>query len=202
MNNLALIDLLRQEGIRDEKVLNAMSQIDRKHFVSSSLLDSAYENRPLSIGEGQTISQPYIVALMTEALRLKPADRVLEIGTGSGYQAAILSKLCRQVYTLEVYPSLSEEAATCFLGLGLINITPIIGSGFDGLAAHAPYDAIILTAAPEAIPPILLEQLVDGGRLCAPVGKPNEDQTLLLITRQGEQFKEETLCGVRFVPMV
>lgn len=202
MKKQALLNTLREEGIHDEAVLKAMNCVDRKHFVLHEYLDSAYENHPLPIGESQTISQPYIVAYMTSALKLKSTDRVLEIGTGSGYQTAILSQLCQHVYTLEVFDILHQKAKEKFNELGMNNITAFLGSGYEGLSSESPFDAIIVTAAPEAVPEPLEEQLSEGGRLCIPVGRAFDVQTLLLLTKKGNEITKESLCSVSFVPMI
>lgn len=202
MDNKELLAILREAGIQDEAVLAVMEAVDRKDFVLPEYLDKAYENHPLPIDESQTISQPYIVAYMTAALKLQPTDRVLEVGTGSGYQTAILSQLCHHVYTLEVFDTLHEKAKNKFQQLGLNNITAVLGSGYEGLKEHAPFDAIIVTAAPEKIPDALVAQLAEGGRLCLPVGRVHQTQTLVLITKVRGELNKTSLCGVSFVPMI
>ncbi len=199
---LRLIDRLRDEGIKNEAVLATMLEIPRHIFMGEALASRAYENTALPIGYGQTISQPYIVARMTEALLSGGAlNKVLEIGTGSGYQAAILARLVKTVYTVERITALFSEAKTRFQELGLNNIKIQNSDGYDGWQAEAPFDGIIATAAPFEVPYVLLEQLAEGGRSVIPVGDQHR-QVLKLITRQSGQFKEEQLEMVSFVPMV
>ncbi|HDL18021.1 MAG TPA: protein-L-isoaspartate(D-aspartate) O-methyltransferase [Bacteroidetes bacterium] len=186
-------------GIKDEKVLTAMKKVPRHLFVPASGRERAYQDSPLPIGYGQTISQPYIVAYMTEELHLSESDTVLEIGTGSGYQAAVLSEIVAQVYSIEIVKELGERAAKVLKKNQYLNVRVIIGDGYNGLPEHAPFDAIILTAAPAKVPQPLLDQLRDRGRLIAPVG--SEYQELRLITRCGKKFKKKSLIPVRFVPM-
>ena len=185
------------------QVMAAMREVPRDAFVPTDLKDAAFDNGPLPIGHGQTISQPYIVALMTDMLQLRSEHRVLEIGTGSGYQTAILSRLCRQVYSMEVVPELSEAAPRLFQKLGYDNIETRTGNGYEGWPDHAPYDGIIVTAAAGYIPPALIEQLKPGGRLVIPVGQPYGHQELILVDKdpQGEIHTRDIL-GVAFVPMV
>ena len=187
----------------DPGVMDAMARVPREEFVPPELQYAAFDNGPLPIGHGQTISQPYIVALMTDMLQLEPDHRVLEIGTGSGYQTAILSLLCEKVYTMEVVKELSEAAAIRLKRLGYNNIETCTGSGYDGWAGHAPYDGIIVTAAATHIPPALIDQLKAGGRLVIPVGQPYSHQELMLVEkdRQGESHAKSVL-GVAFVPLV
>ena len=184
-------------------VMAVMARVPREEFVPSELKYSAFDNGPLPIGYGQTISQPYIVALMTDMLQLEPDHRVLEIGTGSGYQTAILSLLCERVYTMEVVKELSEAAAIRLKLLGYDNIDTRADSGYDGWPEHAPYDGIIVTAAAAYIPPALIEQLKPGGRLVIPVGQPYGYQELMLVEKdeQGETHINSVL-GVAFVPLV
>ena len=186
----------------DPKVIAAMSETPRNEFVPKSFLDAAFDNGPLPIGHGQTISQPYIVALMTDLLELEQDDIVLEIGTGSGYQTAILSQLCKQVYTVEYVRSLAEIAKSRLHKLGYDNIESITGNGYDGWPEHAPYDGIIVTAAASHIPKPLVEQLKPGGRLVIPVGRPHLYQELTLVEKDedGELNISEVL-GVAFVPL-
>ena len=191
---------IQARGVRDARVLAAMLKVKRHLFVPDDEQASAYEDRPLSIGEGQTISQPYIVAFMSEALKLKPRARVLEIGTGSGYQAAVLGELAREVYTIEIVKSLGERAGKLLARLGYRNVRVKVGDGYQGWPDRAPFDAIILTAAPERVPAPLLQQLAVGGSLVAPIG-PLHDQRLIRITRSAGGFSREELLGVRFVPM-
>jgi protein-L-isoaspartate(D-aspartate) O-methyltransferase len=186
-------------GVRDQRVLEAMRNVPRHLFVPPAMQPYAYRDSPLPIGYEQTISQPYIVAFMTEALRLKPEDRVLEVGTGSGYQAAVLSKLVRQVYSIEIVEPLATEAAERLRRLGYTNVTVRPGDGYRGWPEGAPFEAIMVTAAPDHIPKPLLEQLAPGGRLILPVGE--HFQTLARIRRTAKGFKQENLLPVRFVPM-
>jgi protein-L-isoaspartate(D-aspartate) O-methyltransferase len=187
----------------DPRVMDVMARVPRAEFVPPELQYAAFDNGPLPIGCGQTISQPYIVALMTDMLQLESDHRVLEIGTGSGYQTAILSLLCEKVYTMEVVRELSEAAAKRLKRLGYNNIETCAGSGYDGWAEHAPYDGIIVTAAATHIPPALIDQLKAGGRLVIPVGQPYSHQELMLVEkdRQGESHAKSVL-GVAFVPLV
>ena len=193
---------LKGRGIRDSRVLEAMGKVPRHLFVREQERRRAYEDIPLPIGEGQTISQPYIVALMTEALRLKPSDRVLEIGTGSGYQAAILAEIAKDVFTIEIKPSLAERARSRLKELGYGNIEVRTGDGYLGWEEKAPFDAIILTAAPDHIPPRLTAQLKEGGRMVLPLGKAGSLQTLILTTKEKGELHSEQIAPVAFVPMV
>ena len=190
---------LREKGITDHQVLAVMQQVPRHRFVSQSQSEDAYGDFPLPIGMGQTISQPFIVAYMTQALELKATDRVLEIGTGSGYQAAVLAELCSQVFTIEIVEVLGRRAKTLLQELGYTNVTVKIGDGYQGWPEEAPFDAIIVTAAPTHVPPILLEQLAIGGRLILPVG--GSIQQLLLYRRLHEGYQKTELLPVAFVPM-
>ncbi len=197
-----LIMELRGEGITDLRVLNVIESVPRERFVPEAFREHAWDNTSLPIRQGQTISQPYIVALMTQALMLTDRSKVLEIGTGSGYQTAVLAKLCRRVYTVERFRSLHKEAVQLFDALGLKNVTAKVGDGHKGWPEQAPFDRIIVTAAPADVPQALTAQLAEGGILVVPVGRDTMDQTLLRITRQGDAFKRETLIPVRFVPLV
>jgi len=193
---------IEQRGIKDKKVLEALLAVPRHKFVSKLYLGLAYADQPLPIGQGQTISQPYIVALMSEKLNLKPTDKVLEIGTGSGYQAAILSKICNDVYTIEIIPSLGKKATTRLKNLGYDNITVKIADGYYGWVEQAPFDAIIVTAAATHIPPPLIEQLKPGGRMVIPVGGVFQVQRLMFIEKNQDQtLRSENLIPVRFVPL-
>ncbi len=192
---------LRQRGVRDERVLEAMRKVERHLFVPSGIARLAYEDSALPIEHGQTISQPFIAASMTEALKLGPNDRVLEIGTGSGYQAAILAELVKEVYSMEIVPGLAGQAQKRLHELGYKNIRVKQGDGYTGWPEHAPFDAIILTAAPESLPEKLTGQLKEGGRLIVPVG-PAQSQELRLYTKTGNSLKEELLYPVKFVPMI
>jgi protein-L-isoaspartate(D-aspartate) O-methyltransferase len=189
-------------GVEDEDVIEAMRATPRHEFVPEQYLDQAYENHPLPIGYGQTISQPYIVALMTQELDLEPGDLVLEIGTGSGYQAAVLAELGVQVYTMEIIAPLAEAASERLNRLGYDNVEVRHEDGYNGWEEHAPYDAVIVTAAPDHVPPPLLMQLKVGGVLVIPVGPVGGYQELWRITRADESsFPRKSLGGVRFVPL-
>ncbi len=191
---------LRARGLRDPRVLAAMGAVPRHLFVPESLASRAYADEPLPIGEGQTISQPFIVAYMTAALELGGEEKVLEIGTGSGYQTAVLASVAREVRTIEVVPGLQENARTILEGLGFKNIRFRVGDGARGWPEEAPFDAIMVTAAPEAVPPALEEQLAPGGRMIVPVGR--EFQELILVKRGPSGLEREHLLSVRFVPLV
>jgi protein-L-isoaspartate(D-aspartate) O-methyltransferase len=186
--------------IHDQNVLAAINHLPRDRFIPEEFQWLAFEDRPLPIGHQQTISQPFIVALMTELLELKATDRVLEIGTGSGYQTAVLAQLVNEVYTIEVIEALSEGAREVLSSLQLQNIHYRVADGYWGWEEYAPYEAIIVAAASEEVPPPLLEQLADGGRLVIPLGLPGEVQTLWKFTRDGRSFQSETHEAVRFVP--
>jgi len=187
-------------GIKDERVIAAMKKVPRHLFVPAEMVDYAYNDEPVPIGEGQTISQPYIVAYMTEVLQLQPEDRVLEIGTGSGYQTAILAELVKEVYTVEIIASLSLRAQEVLGKLGYRNIYFKIGDGTFGWEEYSPYEAIMVTAAPARIPQQLEKQLKPGGRLVIPVGSAFQD--LYLVTREKDGFKRKKLLPVRFVPLI
>ena len=192
---------LRARGIRDERVLAAMFRIPRHEFVSEEHRDQVYEDHPIPIGEGQTISQPYIVAIMLEALALNPSDTVLEIGTGSGYQTALLAELVRQVYSVERYASLARAAQATLARLGFNNVEVLVGDGSRGLPDHAPFDAIVVSAAAPQIPPPLFEQLREGGRMVIPVG-PAHAQELQLVRKHEGQPLVTVMEGCRFVPLI
>lgn len=194
---------LMSRGINDSLVLKAMGKVPRHEFVDKNIQDEAYNDYPLGIGEGQTISQPYIVALMTQLLKLKGDEKVLEIGTGSGYQAAILAEIVKEVYTIEIYESLSLKAQELLHRLGYNNIKFMIGDGYYGWEEEAPFDAIIVTCAPDHIPPPLLEQMhPQHGRMVIPVGSVWMIQTLMKISIQEGKRVSEGITGVRFVPML
>lgn len=198
-----VLNQLRSRDILDSKVLQAMLTVPRHQFVDEHIRESAYNDYPLSIGEGQTISQPYIVALMTQLLKLKKGEKVLEIGTGSGYQAAVLAEIVEEVYTIEIYESLSKKSEKLLNDLGYRNIKFKVGDGYHGWEEHAPYDAIIVTCAPDHVPPSLLQQIKDdGGRIVIPVGGIWMVQTLMKIEKTGGQIKSKGIIGVRFVPMI
>ncbi len=186
-------------GVRDERVLAAMRDTPRHLFVPESLRDRAYEDRPLPIGSRQTISQPYIVAFMTEQLRPEPGDRMLEIGTGSGYQAAVLSRLVKELISIEILPELAEGARQALQRDGRTNVEVIVGDGYRGLPDRAPFDGIVVTAAPPEVPEPLVEQLAVGGRMVVPVG--TFSQELLVIERTKEGVTRRPVLPVRFVPM-
>jgi len=193
---------LRPAGITDERVLSAMRKVRREKFIPDSLRDRAYGNYPLPIGENQTISQPYIVALMTQALSIKPTDKVLEIGTGSGYQAAILAELASIVYTIERIETLSNRARTNLYSQGYNNIYLIVGDGTKGLEEYAPYDKIMVTAAAPHVPGSLLSQLANGGKLVIPVGNRFVQDLQLVEKAQNGRIYKSSLGGCRFVPLI
>jgi len=192
---------IRLRGIKDEKVLGAMLKVERHRFVPAAYRNEAYEDYPLPVGDGQTISQPYIVAFMTEALALKKEDKVLEIGTGSGYQAAILAEICDSVFTIEIYPSLGMSAMKTLNELGYSNVFVRIGDGYQGWVEHAPYDAIIVTCSPAHIPEMLEAQLAEGGRMIIPVGG-DYTQDLVLLEKKAGKLQKKSVLPVRFVPMI
>lgn len=190
---------IASRGIKDKRVLEAMRTVPRERFIRDSDRKLAFYDGPLSIGCGQTISQPYIVAYMTDMLELSSGDRVLEIGTGSGYQTAVLAELASEVYTIEIVDQLGDRARMILEELGYGNIHYRIGDGYDGWSDEAPFDAIIVTAAPPKLPDGLVSQLANGGRMSVPVGR--YEQLLIRITRREEKIEEETMLPVRFVPM-
>lgn len=189
-----------RRGVRDERVLRAMGTVPRHLFVPDYLRDSAYDDGPLPIGEEQTISQPYVVAFMSEAIRPQPADRVLEVGTGSGYQTAVLADLVGHVYSTEVRPRLAEAARARLAELGVSNVTLRAEDGSGGWPEEAPFDSILVTAAAPGVPEALVEQLGEGGRLVIPIG--SGDQELVRVTRGRDGLARERLLPVRFVPLV
>lgn len=193
---------LRSKGVTDSRVLNAMEEIDRGPFVRGIFAERAYEDMPLPIACGQTISQPSVVGIMTQALQVSPRDKVLEVGTGSGYQAAILSKLARRVYTVDRHARLVREARQIFEALDLANITTLIGDGSHGLPDQAPFDRILVTAAAEDPPGPLLAQLRIGGIMVVPVGQSDAVQTLIRVHRTETGFEYDELRAVRFVPLL
>jgi protein-L-isoaspartate(D-aspartate) O-methyltransferase len=190
---------IASRGVEDPRVLAALARVPRHELVPAEFRDQAYEDRPLAIGRGQTISQPFVVAYMTEQLRLRGEERVLEVGTGSGYQAAVLAELAREVYTIEIVEELAERARQDLERLGYRNVHVRVGDGYRGWPEQAPFDAIIVTAAPDHVPQPLVEQLAVGGRLVLPVG--SVDQELLRIERDATGIRTERLIDVRFVPM-
>lgn len=186
----------------DERVMNVIGQVPRHEFVPADQVRYAYDNRPLPIGHGQTISQPYIVALMTDLARAQPGDRVLEIGTGSGYQAAVMADLAGAVYTIEIIEPLGLQAADRLRGLGYANVQVRVGDGYHGWPEHAPYDAILVTAAASHIPPPLVRQLKPGGRMVIPVGAAFMVQQLMLVEKQADgRISTRQIMPVRFVPL-
>jgi protein-L-isoaspartate(D-aspartate) O-methyltransferase len=192
---------LADRGIRDPRVLQAMLDVPRHEFIPEELRARAYEDRPLPIGAGQTISQPYIVALMLQHLALQPRDRVLEVGTGSGYVTALLLHLCSEVYSVERYPELAEPAKRVLERLGHANVKVIVGDGSRGVPEHAPFDAILVSAATGEVPRALFHQLRDRGRMIVPVGPPFT-QELQLVRKRNDKAEVEHLEGCRFVPLV
>jgi len=191
---------IQARGLTDARVLQAMGEIPRHLFVAPAWQDEAYSDRPLPIDAGQTISQPYIVAVMIASLTLPDQARVLEVGTGSGYQAAVLSRIAVQVYSMEYFPTLAEQARRLLQRLGYTNVEVVVGDGSLGLPQYAPYDGIIVPAAAPRIPPALIEQLGVGGRLVIPVGEAT-DQELLIVTKQGASHTIERSVPCRFVPL-
>ena len=191
---------IRNRGINNTAVLNAMKKVPRHLFIPENYRDEAYNDYPLPIGYGQTISQPYIVAYMTEAVRPTGNKKVLEIGTGSGYQAAILAEIVNKVYTIEIVPELAKESAERLQDMGYDNVICKYGDGYQGWPEHAPFDIIVVTAAPEKIPQPLIDQLAEGGRLIIPVGAAGAVQELILMTRKNGKIDTRRLSFVRFVP--
>ena len=191
---------LRARGIRDRAVLRAMARVPRHQFVPAPYQELAYADRPLPIGFDQTISQPFIVAYMTEVANVSSGERVLEVGTGSGYQAAILAELVREVYTVEIVPELATRARTQLRALGYANVHVRTGDGYAGWREHAPYDAIVVTAAPDHVPPALVEQLAVGGRMVVPVGA--DEQEMRVISKTARGVVEQRTIPVQFVPLV
>jgi protein-L-isoaspartate(D-aspartate) O-methyltransferase len=192
---------IEARGVKDPRVLAAMRAVERHLFVPADLQGSAYADTPLPIGEGQTISQPYIVALMSELARLTGRETVLEVGTGSGYQAAVLSRLARRVYTIEIKPVLHARAKALLAGLSLSNVTAVQGDGYFGFASAAPFDVILVTAAVNHVPPPLVAQLADGGRLILPLGSPFSVQDLVVVTKHAGSTTVDHVLPVQFVPL-
>jgi protein-L-isoaspartate(D-aspartate) O-methyltransferase len=201
-DQIGLIMQLRRRGIRDTDVLRAIERVPREVFVDPAFADNAYQDIALPIDCGQTISQPYVVAFMTEKLELDDRQKVLEIGTGSGYQAAVLSHLCRRVYTVERYRELQKAAERRFAKLAITNITTIIGDGSLGWPPQAPFDRIVVTAAATEPPKALIEQLKIGGRMIIPLGESRDDQQLVQIDKTKDGLTETPLLAVRFVPLI
>ncbi len=195
--------LLRRRGVSDQAVLRAMDEVPREHFVAPEFTDSAYADQALPIACGQTISQPYVVAYMTERLEVEPQHRVLEVGTGSGYQAAILSRLAREVVSIERYRTLADAARERLKTLGYSNVTILVGDGFAGAPEQAPFDRIIVTAAAEGVPNALVDQLGDGGKMVLPLGPRNGTQHIVKLSKTaGGGLTRENLIAVRFVPLL
>jgi protein-L-isoaspartate(D-aspartate) O-methyltransferase len=193
---------LRKRGITDSTVLRAMDEVPREHFVENALADHAYADQALPIACGQTISQPYVVAYMTEELGVQSDHRVLEVGTGSGYQTAVLSRLAREVVTVERYRTLAEAARARLATLGYRNVEVRVGDGLAGVPERAPYDRIMVTAAAEAVPEALVQQLAEGGVMVLPLGPHSGTQQLVKLTKGEQGIKQEDLIGVRFVPLL
>jgi len=192
---------IERRGVKDPRVLEAMRKVPRHEFVPEAERDEAYDDRPLPIGHGQTISQPYIVALMTESLGLKGTEKVLEVGTGSGYQAAVLSGLAKAVFTIEIVEPLGKQAAEVLQRLGYKNVSVRVGDGYRGWREEAPFDAIIVTCAPDAVPEPLVHQLAEGGRMIIPVGPEGKAQQLVLLKKKHGKLHQQEILPVRFVPM-
>jgi protein-L-isoaspartate(D-aspartate) O-methyltransferase len=188
-------------GITDPRLLAAMAAVPRHHFMPEEVRAHAYEDRPLPIGHGQTISQPYIVAFMTDALRLQPSDKVLEIGTGSGYQTAVFAEMAGEVYSIEIIEALARQAATALREAGYERVKTRSGDGYRGWPEAAPFDAIMVTCSPDAIPPPLIGQLAEGGRMIIPVGPRAAPQQLVLLRKTGGGIEQQDVLPVRFVPM-
>ena len=193
---------LRRRGITEQSILRAMDEVPREHFVSAETTDAAYADRALPIACGQTISQPYVVAYMTEKLDVHPGHRVLEVGTGSGFQAAVLSRLAREVVTIERYRTLADTARVRLETLGYDNVEVKLGDGFDGVPERAPFDRIIVTAAAEDVPKALIAQLAEGGVMVLPLGSHDATQVLVKLTKNKDRIAREDLLPVRFVPLL
>jgi protein-L-isoaspartate(D-aspartate) O-methyltransferase len=193
---------LRRHGIADAAVLRAMDEVPREHFVPNAYADAAYRDQALPISCGQTISQPYVVAYMTERLEIGPQHRVLEVGTGSGYQTAVLSRLAREVVTIERYRTLADSARARLATLGYANVEVVAGDGLAGIPAKAPFDRIIVTAAAEEVPQALVDQLADGGVMVFPLGPHSGAQVIVKLTKTKDGLGREDLIGVRFVPLL
>jgi len=196
-----VLEQIELRGVNDRAVLKAMRKVPRHKFVPDIYMEYAYNDYPLPIGEEQTISQPYIVAYMTAALKLEPSDKVLEIGTGSGYQAAVLAEICDSVYTIEIFESLGNKALRLLNSLHYDNIKVKIGDGYKGWPEFSPFDVIIVTCSPSEIPQALIDQLEEGGRMIIPVGLKN-NQNLVLLKKKNGKIKQHSVLPVRFVPMI
>lgn len=192
---------LLRRGIRDPRVLSAFERVPRHLFVSEMKADQAYEDHPLDIAQAQTTSQPYMIATMLEAAEIEPADKVLEVGTGSGYQTALLAELAAEVFSIERFPALADAAQHVLAGMNYANIVITVGDGTMGLREHAPFNAIVVSAAAPHIPEALRLQMADGGRLVVPVGDA-DDQWLQVVRREGQTFGTRSVCGCKFVPLV
>jgi protein-L-isoaspartate(D-aspartate) O-methyltransferase len=199
---MAFLLTLRRRGIGDQAVLRAMDEVPRERFVEANNADNAYADQALPIACGQTISQPYVVAYMTEQLRLRPHHRVLEVGTGSGYQAAVLSRLAREVVSIERYRTLADTARERLRGLGYENVEVVAGDGFAGVPARAPFDRIVVTAAAETLPQTLIDQLADDGTMLLPLGPHDGPQHIAKLTKSITGIARENLIAVRFVPLL
>jgi protein-L-isoaspartate(D-aspartate) O-methyltransferase len=195
-----VLETIEKRGVTNKAVLKSMKTVKRHLFVPENNVPNAYEDRPLPIGYGQTISQPFIVAYMTEVINPKPEYKVLEIGTGSGYQAAVLAEIVKEVYTIEIIPNLGNAAAARLKKLGYHNVNVNVTDGYFGWPEHGPYDAIVVTAAAEFVPPPLLEQLKEGGKIVIPIGSPFMNQMLMLIEKKGKKVTTKNLMPVVFVP--
>ena len=195
-----VVETIEKRGITNKAVLKSMKTVKRHLFVPENNVPSAYEDRPLPIGYGQTISQPFIVAYMTEVINPKPEYKVLEIGTGSGYQAAVLAEIVKEVYTIEIIPDLGNAASARLKKLGYDNVNVKVTDGYFGWPQHGPFDAIVVTAAAEFVPPPLLEQLKEGGKIVIPIGSPFMNQMLMLIEKKGKKVTTKNLMPVVFVP--
>jgi protein-L-isoaspartate(D-aspartate) O-methyltransferase len=193
---------LRRHGISDQAVLRAMDEVPREYFVTPETAEAAYADQALPIACGQTISQPFVVAYMTEKLSVRPEHRVLEVGTGSGYQTAVLARLAREVVSIERYRTLAETARTRLQTLGYDNVEVVVGDGFAGVPERAPFDRIIVTAAAEQVPAALIEQLTEGGIMLLPLGPHAESQVLVKLTKNKDRIAREELIAVRFVPLL
>ena len=191
---------IAKRGVKDKAVLDAMKKVPRHLFVPEGSISRAYDDRPLGIGYGQTISQPYIVAYMTEVIRPKPDHKVLEVGTGSGYQAAVLAEIVKEVYTIEIIPELGNASTATLKKLGYNNVKVKVSDGYFGWPEQAPFDAIVVTAAAEFVPPPLIEQLKEGGKMIIPIGSPYMNQTLMLVEKKGKKITTKSLLPVVFVP--
>ena len=191
---------IAKRGVKDKAVLDAMKKVPRHLFVPEGSISRAYDDRPLGIGYGQTISQPYIVAYMTEVIQPKPDHKVLEVGTGSGYQAAVLAEIVKEVYTIEIIPELGNASTATLKRVGYHNVNVKVSDGYFGWPEQAPFDAIVVTAAAEFVPPPLIEQLKEGGKMIIPIGSPYMNQTLMLVEKKGKKITTKSLLPVVFVP--